>query len=119
MSVEPRNDGGIGKARAALIDWLANQFGSEAADDRADCIMRGREDDDAFIHGYLAALAQPVEAGEDGLREALSDSQSTLSAIKAECIARTEQEEDQMASHIAEICQTTMLTNAAALGTRP
>ena len=53
-------------------------------------------------------------AGE-ALREALSDSQSTLSAIKAECIARTEQEEDQMASHIAEICQNTMVTNAAAL----
>ncbi len=51
-----RTEGGeIEQAREALIEWLANEFGSEAADDRADCVMRGREDDDAFIHGYIVA----------------------------------------------------------------
>ena len=47
----------IAEARDELIQHLRNTFGDEAADCREDGIERGLEDNDDFIVGYLAALA--------------------------------------------------------------
>jgi len=43
-------------ARCAFVNYLEDQLGVVAAEEREPGIMFGHEDSDSFIAGYLAAL---------------------------------------------------------------
>jgi len=61
-----RTEGGDGlrEARKAFVVNLYDRYGRDAMEDRADDILNGREDDDPFIHGYLAALKATPPQGD-------------------------------------------------------
>lgn len=68
-----------------------------------------------FLARHRLSTQSAMQARIEKLEAAVNDNQATLLAIKADCAARIEWEEDQMASHIVDICQQTMLSNRAAL----
>ena len=100
-------------ARAALGDWLA---WPDAARDGA--VPVDNEQTISWLQGLPAKLATPPtpdRIGKDAVREALEDTMSTLSAVKAEAIV----DGGGTCLWIAEKLNQQMIDNRAALSATP